>query len=146
MKRNTILIITTALLCSYSLYQAMESQSKLSVEDFTKSDVEMFQKFKQTYKKVYSSPEESLFRLQTLIKAKKFINKFNSLGRSVTLKLTSVADMTQEEFKAITKKGITFNIQKTAQAEQAPPKGLEGEFNGGELVDWSSKLPKVQST
>lgn len=95
MKTNATILILLALVSSYSLYRATISSDANTLSELTKftdSDLKIFQEFMETYKKVYSSPQEMLFRLKTVLRAKKIVDKLNSRGSDAKFGLTSVAD------------------------------------------------------
>lgn len=146
MKTNATILILLALVSSYSLYRATISSDANTLSELTKftdSDLKIFQEFMETYKKVYSNPQEMLFRLKTVLRAKKIVDKLNSRGSDAKFGLTSVADQTPEEFIAATKKfaPVVKDVQEPSEHVYSPP-----QVNGSnpDVVDWTKKAPKTQ--
>ena len=78
---------------------AYKPSSSLALQQF-KLEEEEFTSFMNTYNKDYSSEEEYRSRFQIFRDNLAYIRVFNSMGKSFTLGVNHMADLTGEEFKA----------------------------------------------
>lgn len=98
----------------------------------------LFEQWKLSHAKTYSTVEEEAYRFNIFVEAHKYITEYNSQGNTAVLALNKFSDLTNEEFSSHYASGLAqeaMNPEDLGEefSMEAPPGGLPDEW------DWRNK-------